>query len=364
MRKTALPKRILALGAQWKNTFALGSGHHVFLSHHVGDLEELLAYEAFVRDIRLYEELFELRPDFLVHDLHPDYTSTRYAVERAEREGIPRMAVQHHHAHVASAMAENEARGPVIGVAFDGTGFGADGTTWGGEILVADETRFERAGHLFQAPLPGGDRAAREPWRMAVSYLLASEVDPSVVVAEPGVERVVEMVRKNLNSPLTSSAGRLFDAVASLLGVRQKTTYEGQAAMELEWLCEGRGSTFSYPYTLVDEGEGFWVDTRPLVRAVVEAKKAGEERPEIARRFHHTMSSLIVDCCLRLRELRGLERVALSGGVFQNVLLIETVVPALEEQGFEVFRHRKVPANDGGIALGQLAVAGGLLSCA
>jgi len=361
---TPLPRKLLAVGAQWKNTFALGSGRHAFLSHHIGDLEDYLAYEAFERDIGLYEELFEFHPEVLVHDLHPDYASTRYALERSEREGIPRIGVQHHHAHVASCMAENGVRGPVIGVAFDGTGFGSDGTVWGGEFLVADETHFERAAHLLAVALPGGDRAAREPWRMAVSYLLASGVDPTGFVDEPGSELVAEMIRKNVNAPLTSSAGRLFDAVASLLGVRQKTTYEGQAAMELEWLCDGQSSKAAYPYSLIEDDEELVVDTRPLVRAVVEARQSQEDVPEIARRFHQTVASLIVDCCLRIRDTEGLERVALSGGVFQNVLLTTSVVPTLERGGFEVFRHRKVPPNDGGIALGQLAVGGGLLSCA
>ena len=362
--KAPLPKKVLAVGAQWKNTFALGSGRHAFLSHHVGDLEDYRAYEAFERDIRLYEELFEFSPDVLVHDLHPDYASTRYARERGDREGLPRIAVQHHHAHVASCMAENGISGPVIGVAFDGTGFGTDGTLWGGEVLVADEAHFERAAHLLPLALPGGDSAAREPWRMAVSYLLASGLDPSGFVDEPGVEIVAEMIRKNVNAPLTSSAGRLFDAVASLLGVRQKTTYEGQAAMELEWLCGDRASGAAYPYSFLENDDALIVDTRPLMRAVVEAKESREDVPEIARRFHQTVSSLIVDCCLRIRDTEGLGRVALSGGVFQNVLLTTSVVPALEERGFQVFRHRKVPPSDGGLALGQLAVAGGLLSCA
>ena len=362
--KTPLPKKLLAVGAQWKNAFALGSGRHAFLSHHIGDLEDYLAFEAFERDIGLYEELFEFRPDVLVHDLHPDYASTRYALERSAREGIQRIGVQHHQAHVASCMAENGVEGPVLGVAFDGTGFGTDGTIWGGEFLACDERHFERAAHLLPVALPGGDAAAREPWRMAVSYLLASGIDPSGRVEEPGAGLVAEMVRKNLHSPLTSSAGRLFDAVGSILGVRQKTTYEGQAAMELEWLCGGERSSEPYPYRLVEDGSCLVVDTRLLIRAVLEAKESREDASQIARRFHETVASLIVEVCLRLRDTHGLERVALSGGVFQNVLLTTSVVPALERRGFDVFRHRTVPSNDGGIALGQLAVAGGLLSCA
>lgn len=350
----AAPKRILAAGGHLKNTFALADGERVFLSHHIGDLDELRAFEAFERDIALYEELFDFEPEAFAHDLHPDYASTRYARERAEREGLPCIAIQHHHAHVAACMAEHGLDAPVIGVAFDGTGFGSDGTIWGGEFLITDYREFRRASHLRAVSLPGGDRAAKETWRMALSYLVDAGIEPTA----PRSPVVVDMIKKGVNAPLTSSAGRLFDAVSSLIDLRHRISYEGQAAMELEWLCGGRLSDRGYPF-VVDES----VDTRPLIRAVQEDVDGGMEPTEIARRFHRTVVSILEAVCERLREAHGLSRVVLSGGVFQNALLTESTVPALERRGFDVYRHRTVPPNDGGISLGQIAIASEQLSC-
>lgn len=352
-----LGARILAVGGHLKNTFALAAGDGVIVSHHIGDLDELPALEAFERDIALYESLFDFEPEALVHDAHPDYASTRYARTRGERDELPLVSVQHHHAHVVSCMAEHGLEGAVIGVAFDGTGYGTDGTIWGGEFLAADATGFERVAHLRAVPLPGGDRAAREPWRMALSHAIDAGIDPP----EDANPTVVAMIEKRVNAPLTSSAGRLFDAVASLIGVRQRTSYEGQAAMELEWLCDRRLSERGYPFELGSDGAAS-IDTRPLIHAVLEDRNRGVERDEIARRFHKTLVGTIESVCQRLREARGLGRVVLSGGVFQNALLLESVVPALASRGFEVFRHRLVPPNDGGLSLGQIVVASEELS--
>ncbi|HXV65214.1 MAG TPA: carbamoyltransferase HypF [Vicinamibacteria bacterium] len=353
-----LARRILAVGGHLKNTFALGAADRVIVSHHIGDLDELRALDALERDIKLYEELFDFTPEMLVHDLHPEYASTRYARTRAAQESLPAFAVQHHHAHVAACKAENGLEGPVIGVAFDGSGFGSDGTLWGGEFLVVDEAGFERAAHLRAVPLPGGDRAAREPWRMAISHLVDAGIEP------PADENptIVEMIQKKIHSPLTSSAGRLFDAISSLIGLRRLSSYEGQAARELEWLCDRRLSEPPYPFAL-DAASGI-VDTRPLIRAVMEDRRRSVAPEEIARRFHRTMVRIVVDVCEKLREARGLSRVLLTGGVFQNVLLLEATVPALASQGFEVFRHRLVPPNDGGLSLGQVVVASEQLVCA
>jgi hydrogenase maturation protein HypF len=261
-------------------------------------------------------------------------------------------------------MAEHGLDGPVIGVAFDGTGYGTDGTIWGGEFLIADYQAFERASHLRAVPLPGGDRAAKETWRMALSYLVDAGIEPPDIIETNGSDAstvVLQMIHKRINAPLTSSAGRLFDAVSSLIGRRHRVSYEGQAAMELEWLCEGRLSDRAYPFDVDDA-----VVTRPLIRALMEDVEGGVPPAEIARRFHKTMVAIIEDVCERLREAHGLSelsRVVLSGGVFQNALLTESTIPALERRGFAVYRHVKVPPNDGGLSLGQLAVASENLSC-
>jgi hydrogenase maturation protein HypF len=356
----------LAVGGQFKGTFALGRGPHAVLSHHLGDLDHLEAYRAFARDIALYEQLFAVRPERIVHDAHPDYASTRYALERAAAEGMDLLAVQHHHAHMASCMAEHGLDEPVIGVTFDGTGFAADGTIWGGEFLVGDYQRFRREAHLRPVAMAGGDRAIREPWRLAVAHLAdAGSTCPSLERRlDPAALRTIRtMLDRRFCAPLTSSAGRLFDAVASLAGVRDRVSHEGQAAMELEWLASSLPPDGVYPFELEETGSGpsgeitRVVDTRPLVRAVVEEVRQGIEPKRIARRFHSTVVAMIAHVCDRLREATGLRVAVLSGGVFMNALLTTEVVARLRGSGFRVYRHRQVPPNDGGLSLGQLAVA-------
>ncbi len=369
------PRPTLAVGGQLKNTFALGRGHYAFLSHHLGDLDHYTAYCAFERDVALYEQLFAVRPELLVHDLHPEFASTRYAQRRAQfgesnvpvaDARIPLLAVQHHHAHVASCMAEHGLTDPVIGVAFDGTGFGTDGAIWGGEFLIADCRHFRRAAHLRYVGLPGGDGAIREPWRMAVAHLEDAQVKNAPLrahVSQSQLRNVRKMLERRLNTPWTSSAGRLFDAVAALAGVRERVCYEGQAAMELEWLAAPVPATGTYPFDLVLQQEGIssepsWViDTRPLIRAVAQDVSAGIEAAVIARRFHSSLVEIIAVVCARLRDATGLTIVLLSGGVFLNVLLTTEVCERLSTDGFAVHRHRLVPPNDGGLSLGQLAVA-------
>lgn len=356
------PTPLLAVGGQLKGTFALGRGRHAILSHHLGDLDHATAYEAFVRDIALYERLFGVRPEVLAHDLHPDYSSTRYARARGEADGIRLEAVQHHHAHLASCMAEHGLTGPVLGVCFDGTGYGTDGAIWGGEWLVGDYRQWRRAAHLRYVGMPGGDRAIREPWRMALAHLAdAGCRDLRALPEGPSPQErhiVSQMLERRFNAPPTSSMGRLFDAVAAVAGVRQRARYEGQAAVELEWLAASVGVDGGYPFEVVAEEENSWiVETRPLIQAVADEALRGVESARIARRFHSTVVEMIAHVCDRLRQVTGLSEVVLSGGVFLNALLTHETTARLRDQEFRVYRHRLVPPNDGGLSLGQAAVA-------
>jgi len=352
------PRPVLACGAELKNTFCLAKQSRAFISHHIGDLENAETLRSFTEGIEHFRRLFEIDPRVVAHDLHPEYLSTKYAVELA---GVDLQPVQHHHAHVASCLADNDADGPVIGVAFDGTGYGTDATIWGGEFLVADLASYQRGGHLAPVPMPGGAAAIRQPWRMAAAYLDAS--CPGAAADRLDVMRrnrarwpaVVAMASRGVNSPMTSSAGRLFDAAASILGVRDAINYEGQAAIELEQLAEP-GETGAYPAG-IEEGHPFRVRGGDLVRAIVDDLGAGTAAGVIAARFHHGVAALIEAGCLLLRERTGLGTVALSGGVFQNTLLLNRTVSRLEARGFAVLVHSRVPCNDGGISLGQAVIA-------
>jgi hydrogenase maturation protein HypF len=363
----ACPRSLLAVGGQLKVTFALGRGRHAFLGHHMGDLDHYDAYRAFEKDVALYEQLFAVAPETLVHDLHPDYVTSGYARERAAREGTGLLTVQHHHAHVASCMAEHGLREPVIGVAFDGTGYGTDGAVWGGEFLVGDYRGVRRAAHLRYVGMPGGERAIREPWRMAVAHLADAGKDFARWTERflPVEFRTVKrMLERRLNTPLTSSAGRFFDAVAALAGVRDRVSYEGQAAVELEWLATTAAADGTYPFELTSSGDTgpLAVDTRPLIRALADDAANGTGAGVIARRFHSTMVELIAAVCGRLRRATGIDAAVLSGGVFLNALLTSEVTARLAADGFRVYRHRLVPPNDGGLSLGQLAVAAAQLT--
>lgn len=360
----ACPCSLLAVGGQLKSTFALGHEQTAIVSHHLGDLDDYQAYRAFERDIALYESLHNLRPQRVVHDLHPDYASTDYARRRAAAEGIETLAVQHHHAHVAACLAEHALRGEVIGVAFDGAGLGTDGAIWGGEFLVAEYADFRRVAHLRYVPLPGGDQAARHPWRAAVAQAIDAGCDPKrlPLVPSPAELRTTErMIERGIHCPLTSSMGRLFDAVAAMTGLRASATFEGQAAMELEWQATGFDADGSYPFELTRVASApdspLEIDTRPLVRAVLSDAGRGIDRRLIARRFHTTIAEMIVAVCGRIHREAGLDRTVLSGGVFLNALLLQEATARLTDEGFQVFRHRLVPTNDGGISFGQLAVA-------
>lgn len=356
------PAEILAVGGQMKNTFALGRDRHAFISHHVGDLDDLLALEAYERDVALYERLFDVTPGAVAHDLHPDYASTRLALGRT---GVTLVGVQHHHAHIASCMAEHGLTGDVIGVAWDGAGFGADGHVWGGEFLAGGYSTVTRAAHLRYVAMPGGDRAARDPWRMALAHQQDALVEPAgpSLATVSAVERaaVIRMLARGINAPLTSSAGRLFDAVASLCGLHERTSFEGQAAMSLESLAESSADRAAYAYEILDS-DPLVVDTRPMIRAIVADRESHAGAATIARRFHTTLAEIIAAVCLRLRERTGLNRVAVSGGVFLNGILADEVQSRLTALTFEVYQHRLVPPGDGGLSLGQLAVAAARLT--
>jgi len=367
----ACDRHVLAVGGQFKGTFALGRDNVAFVSHHLGDLDHFEAYRAFERDERLYEDLFEIRPQLIIHDLHPDYASTRYAHERAAREGLPTLAVQHHHAHIASCLAEHGLDESAIGVAFDGTGFGTDGAIWGGEFLLAGLGDFRRAAHLRYVPLPGGDQAIREPWRSAATHLIDAGVDQGLLASavDTAAWRTVErMIDRRLNTVPTSSVGRLFDAVAAIVGLRNRVTYEGQAAMELEWQATDISDDGVYPFEFQEptptSDAAFVVDTRPLMRAVAADTRRGVATPRIARRFHSTLVEIIVRVCQRIRNETEVSSVALSGGAFMNVLLAEETTARLATERFRVFTQRQVPPNDGGLSLGQLAVAAARLRAA
>jgi hydrogenase maturation protein HypF len=356
------PQPVLACGSALKNTFCLTRGSHAFLSHHVGDLDNFVTMQAYVDGIAHLKRLLDVDPAVVAHDLHPDYPSTRYALDIPDVELV---AVQHHHAHIASCLADNGCTGPVIGVAFDGVGLGTDGTAWGGEFLVADLATFSRVAHLAEVPMPGGDAAARQPWRMTVAHLDAAfdgDLPAGLaVVARQGRrwDQVRSVARSGVNAPLTSSAGRLFDAVSALLGVRDVVTYEGQAAIELEHVAD-RHESGRYAVPVTDDAVRR-IEASHLVRTIADDLAAGVAVPLLAARFHNTLADVVVDVCRRLGDEHGLSTVAMSGGVFQNSLLITRCVDGLEGAGFTVLTHRQVPPNDGGISLGQAAVASEVL---
>jgi hydrogenase maturation protein HypF len=361
--------QVMAVGGELKNTFCLTRDRYAFLSQHIGDMENYETLRFFEQMVVQLQRTFRIEPEITAHDLHPAYLSTRYAKRLSATPNFKlrirnsQFAIQHHHAHIAACMAENGLTGerPVVGVAFDGTGYGTDGAIWGGEFLVADYDSFRRVAHLKYVPLPGGDGAIRRPYRTALAHLWAAglpwEKDlPPVAAALPAELAVLaQQLERGLNTAPTSSVGRLFDAVSALAGVRQEINYEAQAAIELEMLVD-ESVEDAYAFGLdLDEGE---IDPSPVIRAVAADVRAGVSTGAIAARFHNGLAHMIRDVCLVLREEGGPDQVALSGGVFQNVTLLAKAVPLLQGADFTVYTHRLVPPNDGGISLGQAVVAG------
>ncbi|MBS1853829.1 MAG: carbamoyltransferase HypF [Acidobacteria bacterium] len=350
---------VLACGGELKNTFCLTKGHHALLSQHIGDLENYETLDFFRETLHQMKKLFRVEPRVAAYDLHPNYLSTRFALEL---DGVAKTAVQHHHAHIAACMAENHLRDTVIGIAFDGTGYGTDGAVWGGEFLVADLTGFERRAHLRYVPLAGGDRAIREPWRAALAHLTGAFGEGTLpdlplwnAIPPKKVDLVRTMLRRSVNTVPTSSCGRLFDAVASLLGLRHEVTYEGQAAIELEAIAAA-GIAGSYPFDIAETAP-WQIDPCATIRAIVAALGRGDPAAAISARFHNTVAAMILEVALRVRAAERLNRVCLSGGTFQNVYLLTRALEGLRSAGFDVYLHSQVPPNDGGLSLGQAAIA-------
>ncbi|MFC1524920.1 carbamoyltransferase HypF [Planctomycetota bacterium] len=392
---------ILACGAELKNTFCLSKGNAYFMSQHIGDLENLEAYNFYTRTIEHYQRFFRIKPSIIAHDLHPDYLSTKWAREQAEKTGIKLVGIQHYHAHMAACMAEHKLSEKVIGVTFDGTGYGTDGKIWGGEFLVGDYADYQRLGHLRYAPLPGGDTAIKNPYRVTLAYLFSlygrkcldmnipfivrllerSElsldtkvpkdvVQPTIVGSIPlkrncqtikrlnhkAADIILRQMEKGVNAPLTSSCGRLFDAVSSLLGVRDSVSYEAQAAIELEMIADEKMKKF-YQWGSKEEEGQIIIDTLDIFKAIIHDLNNKVSAPVISAKFHNTVAQFIGETCRRIKEKTGLNKVVLSGGVFQNRRLLLKTLAILRKIGFEVFYHQKIPTNDGGISLGQSVIA-------
>jgi hydrogenase maturation protein HypF len=353
----AAPHPLLACGAELKSTFCLARGERAWVSHHIGDLRNWETLRSFREGIAHFEELFALVPELLVHDLHPDYLSTAHAMER---EGVELLGVQHHHAHLAAVLAEHGETGPVVAAVYDGAGYGSDGTVWGGEILVGDLAGFRRAGHLRPVALPGADRAVREPWRMACAWLAESSGDsppeiPPALAGRVDAKRwaaVAAIARGGLAAPLTTSAGRLCDAVAALCGVRASVSYEGQAAIELEAIAApGERGAYAIPYS---DGQ---LDPRPAIAEVIAELDAGVPAAIISARFHNGLADATASACAAVARAAGLSAAALAGGVFQNRLLLERVAASLDAAGLRVLTPELLPPNDGAISYGQAAIA-------
>ena len=360
---------ILACGGELKNTFCITKGRYAIMSQHIGDLTNFEATDFFEETLWNLRRTFKAEPHTIAHDLHPDYLSTRFAQEYETGGDKKLVPVQHHHAHIASCMAENGVTERVIGVAFDGTGHGTDGLTWGSEFLIADLKGFERFAHFDYAPLPGGDKAVWEPWRTALSFLIKTfggdglkifrEINGDLYKREAGT--VAAMVHKKINSPLSCGMGRYFDAVSALLGIKDTITFEGEAAIALEMAAEKSDDKGIY-HLSVEGADPAVIGAASLFEAIVEDIKNKVSIENISRRFHNTIAEAVVKTCLNARLKTGISRVALSGGVFQNALLFQAVLERLGEKGFSVITHSKVPTNDACISLGQAAVAAALNS--
>jgi hydrogenase maturation protein HypF len=359
-------RHLLACGAELKNTFAVSKGGSAWVGPHVGDLKNYETLRSFVAGIDHFQRLFAVDPEVVAHDLHPDYLSTKHAVEQ---DGVRLIGVQHHHAHLAACLAEHGERRPAVGAIFDGTGYGEDGTVWGGELLFGGLEGFERAGLLFPVRMPGGEAAIRQPWRMASAWLVAAFGEPC---EPPGAlarqidahawSQVSRLALSGMASPLTTSAGRVFDAVAALCGLRAEVNYEGQAAVELEAACDQREG-HAYELPLIDDGAGpLVIDARPMIRAVVRDVDGRTEVGTVAARFHNGLADVTARACALTAGRRGTDLVVLSGGVFQNRRLLGRTAALLSDAGLRVLTPERLPPNDGGIAYGQLAVAAARLA--
>jgi len=357
---------ILAVGGELKNTICISRDRYAFVGQHIGDLENLSAYDFFQESIDHFQNILEVQPEIVAYDLHPGYLATQWAKQQRDLRAV---GVQHHHAHIASCMAENHLTGQVIGIALDGTGFGTDGQAWGGEILVADLKSFRRAAHLEYAAMPGGTQAIYEPWRMAVSQLWATYGEdwrskvPATFQASlsaPKVRIVEQLLRNGTKLPLTSGCGRLFDAVAALVCCRTHVSYEAQAAMALEAVCESGGDKGAYPFEILEAesaADSLRISTRPLFAALTEDLRHNTPAGVISRRFHGGLVNVLAEATTLIAERTGLQEVCLSGGSFQNAILLWGLEQKLAKLGLKVYQHTLVPPGDGGLSLGQLLIA-------
>jgi hydrogenase maturation protein HypF len=357
-----MPQPLLACGAELKNTFCLAKGRRAWVGHHIGDLENFETLRSFREGVEHFQRLFAVEPALCAHDLHPEYLSTKYALER---EGVELVGVQHHHAHLAACLAEHGEQGPALGAIYDGTGFGLDGAVWGGELLLAGLEEFVRSGHLLSVPLPGGVAAIREPWRMACAWLFEAVGRGSRVPAPLRLDveprdwlNCEEVMASRIGSPMTTSMGRLFDAVGALCGAPARVSYEGQAAVELEAMADpGEAGLYEMPLAPGDDGGPAVLDPRPAVRSVLADLGAGVERSLVSARFHNTVAVATACACAEIAGAAGIGTVVLSGGVFQNRRLLEAAAARLSDAGLRVLTPERLPPSDGGISFGQAAVA-------
>jgi hydrogenase maturation protein HypF len=362
--------QLLACGADEKNTFCLTRDNYGFISQHIGDIENLETLEHLNNTVDLYKRLFRIEPEIIAYDMHPEYFSSRYALDLiAGTPGMKKVPVQHHHAHIASCMADNKLDKTVIGVALDGTGYGSDGHIWGGEFMIAGYQGFTRAAHLEYLPLPGGDTAVKKPYRTALAYIIKLLGEKTLDsgfpflkgIEDPEIEIIKQQVRTGVNTPLTSSMGRMFDAVSAMLNIRTVIDYDAQAAIELEMAAydhlDYTGSSF-YPFKILEKGDILQVSFKETLHAIVRDLLNRVPAGTISAEFHNAVVQIIRDVCIRLSAKYNILDIALSGGVFQNRLLLTRTISILESAGFNVFTHKQVPCNDGGISLGQAAIAG------
>lgn len=358
---------VLAFGVELKNTFCLASKNRIYLGESSGNLESLDNFVKYQKQVNALLKNLGVKPRIVAYDLHPEYLSTKYALDFARKNHIEKQAaIQHHHAHIASCMLSNNINGKIIGVAFDGTGFGSDGNIWGGEFLIANFNNFRRVGHLKYIPMPGATKAILEPWRMAASWLdniykdkvLALNIDFTKRLNKTKFKIIRQMLKQNINSPLTSSAGRLFDAVASLVIARDKVSFEAQAAVELEELAfEAIDMQFASYGFKIKKGDCLVIDPSQMFREIIRDLKKKIPAEKIAYKFHCTVVTMIKDLCLILRKKTKLNKVVLSGGVFQNRIISELTLDLLGSENFEVFTHKQIPINDAGISIGQAVIA-------
>ena len=360
-------KQILACGAELKNTFCLTRDNHAFVSQHIGDMENEETLEHFEHTVELYQRLFRIRPEVIACDLHPEYLPSKYAARIAVEQELPLVPIQHHHAHIVSCMVENRVETPVIGVAFDGVGYGTDGAIWGGEFLIADWRCFRRAGHFEYVPMPGGAAATKKPYRMALGYLYSLLGENFLLEGLPlaklnPVETAIirQQIQQRINCPLTSSAGRLFDAVAAITGLSAEVSYEAQAAIALEMQAPDRLTKTrmgNYPYSFEEQVGITVVKLGELFSALVSDARNKIAMSTISFKMHQTVARITVDVCCKISQQTGIKQVVLSGGVFQNRLLLKLTSAGLKQAGFQVLTHHLVPCNDGGLSLGQAVIA-------